>query len=64
MSAELSEFLAPWIAEHCAAAATQREAKAQRKKAEREAHQRARNWGLRRRQARKLGRNQARPSIT
>jgi hypothetical protein len=64
MSAELSELLAPWIAEHCAAATAQREAKAERKKADREAHQRARDWGLKRRQARKLGRSQARPSIT
>ena len=64
MSAELNELLAPWIAEHCTAATAQRVAKAERRKADREANQRARDWGLKRRQARKLGGSQPRPSIT
>jgi hypothetical protein len=64
MSAELSELLAPWIAEHCAAQAAERTARAQRKKAERVAKKAARDAGLRQRHARKLARIQRQASIT
>jgi hypothetical protein len=64
MSAELSELLAPWIAEHCATRAAERIARAERKKAERKSMKASRDAGLNQRHARKLARIQQQASTT
>jgi cob(I)alamin adenosyltransferase len=56
MATDVSELLAPWIAEHCARQAAERVARAERRKAERAARKAARDAGLKQRHARKLER--------